>query len=434
MITVNSLSNLESLLNINYEIPNREEFDKYIFQHPLRFTEYLLEQIKKHPSIAKQYIPDPRELEPEGEFKPAFSGGAKTGIPGLERLYLDRVILMPSSQCFAYCRFCFRKNYSHDIRDGDYGNPQENFEKALNYIREDDRIKEVLITGGDPLMFPHKVIELIEKLRKIPHLNAIRIGTRIFTSDPERINEEWIKPFRNFNRFENSKIRKFENLEIPARISISPHINHPNELSVETQKALLLCTQNNIPLYNQTVLLKNINDNAEILIELNRKLRLLGVEPYRIYQADPLQGTNYLRTPLAKTILMKNQMRAQASGRVVPDFILDTQLGKVDVSDAIIVKRENRKLWIKTPYTVQIFRSIDPHWKIPQYCKEAADGSLIAEWEDAPSSNHQPDKKQKATKTIAYDQRSSAEDDASSEECNIFHVLSNEEVSSELPS
>lgn len=382
MITINSLTNLESLLSIKYDIPNREEFHNFIFQHPLRFTEYLLQQIKKYPSIAKQYIPDPRELEKAGEKKP-FTGVLSTGIPGLERMYLDRVILMPSSQCFAYCRFCFRKNYSHDIRDGDYGNPQDDFEKALNYIREDDRIKEVLITGGDPLMFPEKVLELINKLRKIPHLMAIRIGSRIFTSDPKLISEEWIKPFSELNKIGNSKIRKFENFEIPARISISPHINHPDELSPETQRALLLCTQNNIPLYNQTVLLKSINDDAETLIDLNRKLRQLGVEPYRIYQADPLEGTNYLRTPLKKTIHIKNQMRAQASGRVVPDFILETRIGKVDVNEGVIVKEQNEKLWIKTPYTPEIYRQVHPDWQLPDYCQLDKDGSIIAEWEDA---------------------------------------------------
>jgi KamA family protein len=379
LITVNSLSNLESLLNISYDIPNRDEFNEYIFQHPLRFTEYLLEQIKKYPSVAKQYIPDPRELEPAGENKP-FTGVLSTGIPGLERMYLDRVILMPSSQCFAYCRFCFRKNYSHDIRDGDYGNPQDNFEKALNYIREDDRIREVLITGGDPLMFPHKVLELIEKLRKIPHLTAIRIGSRIFTSDPERINMDWIKPFRELNTIPQTP-KALQTLKAP--ISISPHINHPDELSIETQKALLLCTQNNIPLYNQTVLLKDINDDAETLIDLNRKLRQLGVEPYRIYQADPLQGTNYLRTPLRKTIHIKNQMRAQASGRVVPDFILETRIGKVDVNEGVILREKNQMLWIKTPYTPEIYQQVHPEWKLPDYCELAEDGSIIAEWEDA---------------------------------------------------
>lgn len=373
---VNTLEKLEVLLDRDFDIPNRQEFSRFIFEHPLRFTPYLLEQIKRFPSIAKQYIPDPRELEPEGEKKPAFTGGTKTGIPGLERLYLDRVILMPSSQCFAYCRFCFRKNYSHDARDGDYGSPQDNFAKALDYIRSDERIKEVLITGGDPLMFRDKVLELCAQLRDIPHLTGIRIGTRIFTSDPELITEEWIKPFTELNTVTSSSI--------PAPISISPHINHPDELSAETEGALLRCTQNRIPLYNQTVLLIGINDDSETLITLCRRLRQLGVEPYRIYQADPLQGTNYLRTNLERASQIQAEMRAKASGRVVPNFIVDTRLGKVDLSNLTITKRDGHQLWIKTPYTADIFKSIDPDWTMPDDCEIHEDGSLVTTWENAP--------------------------------------------------
>ncbi len=297
---------------------------------------------------------------------------------------------MPTSQCFAYCRFCFRKNYSHDARDGDYGSPQDNFEQALNYIREDDRIKEVLITGGDPLLFPEITIELCKKLQKIPNLTSIRIGTRIFTSDPELIDNAWIKPFRELNEINlNPNIPPLPNGH-KAPITISPQINHPDELTPETTRSLLLCTQNNIPLYNQSVLLKNINNDANVLIDLYRKLRQLGVEPYRIYLADPLQGTEYLRCPLDEFIKIKKHMRAHASGRIVPSFIIDTQVGKGEYgSDLEVIKKEPARhgggstIWFKTPYKAEIYRSIKPSWKIPEFAKEADDGSLIVAYEDA---------------------------------------------------
>ncbi|MDF2379723.1 MAG: radical SAM protein [Candidatus Gracilibacteria bacterium] len=320
-----------------------------------------------------------------------------TQIPGLERLYMDRVILMPTSQCFAYCRFCFRKNYSHKATDGDYGTPQQHFAKAIKYIANDPRIKEVLITGGDPLMFPEKVLEIIDKLRTIPHLIGIRIGSRIFTSDPDLIDEKWIQPFKERNQLSNdqmiqfsescrsdSKIRKFENSSIPAPVSISPHINHTDEITVQAAKSLLLCTQNNIPLYNQTVLMKGINNNPEVLLDLFRKLRQLGVEPYRVYHADPLQGTEHFRTTLDEFMTIKRYLRAHGSGRIVPSFIVDTRVGKVELgADADILRRVNETVTIKTPYTLDQFRAVIPDWEIPEYCSLAEDGRLIVEYEDA---------------------------------------------------
>lgn len=388
---INSLEKLETLLEKKYRGIDREAFSKEIFQHPLRFTDYLLKQIKKYPAIAKQYLPDPRELDPVGVEKP-FTGLIQTGVPGLERMYLDRVILMPTSQCFAYCRFCFRKNYSHDARKGDYGTPQDTFEKAYEYIRRDPRIKEVLITGGDPLMFPTKVLEIVEALRQIKHLTGIRIGSRIFTSDPEQITEEWVKPWRKIND-QKMKCPMTKSLldighsvigHFPCPISLSPHINHPDELSPETIRALLLCTQNNIPLYNQTVLLKGINDDPEILIDLFRKLRQLGVEPYRMYLADPLKGSEHFRVSIERFMKIKRYLRAHASGRIVPSFVIDTRIGKIELgSDSEILKKRARTVWIKTPYTADIFRSMQRGWKVPDFCNVAKDGSLIVEYEDA---------------------------------------------------
>lgn len=384
---INSLDKLETLLGKKYKNIDREAFGKFLFQHPLRFTDYLLEQIKYSKAIAKQYIPDPRELEPVGLEKP-FTGVMKTDIPGLERMYLDRVILMPTSQCFAYCRFCFRKNYSHDVRKEDYASPQDTFEKAIAYIRKDKRIKEVLITGGDPLMFPEKVIELCEKLRTISHLTGIRIGTRIFTSDPELITEEWVRPFRRLNTVDIVGTRHGAFLQgalpLAAPISISPHINHPDELSPQTIKSLLLCTQNNIPLYSQTVMMKGINDDPETLIDLFRKLRQLGVEPYSIYQADPLQGTEYFRTTLEKFQAIRKYLRVNVSTRIIPKFIVDTRIGKVELgADSEIVKKKGTKVWIKTPFTPKIYQSVNKDWKLPNYCKLDKDGTIIVEYQDA---------------------------------------------------
>lgn len=390
-VNINSLEKLEVTLGVNYENIDRPAFSQFIFKHPLRFTPYLIEQIKKSPAIAKQYLPDPREMDPIG-LERTLPGLMPTKIPGLERLYMDRVILMPTSQCFAYCRFCFRKNYSHMAKDGDFGTPQQNFKQAINYIKNDPRIKEVLITGGDPLMFPEKILDIIDQLREIPHLTGIRIGSRIFSSDPELIDEQWMKPFQERNQFAVSSLQLKDDhhylpttiCQLPAPVSISPHINHPDELTPQTIRSLLLCTQNNIPLYNQTVLMKGINNDPELLLDLFRKLRQLGVEPYRVYHADPLQGTEHFRTTLDEFMTIKRYLRAHGSGRVVPSFIVDTRVGKVELgADADIIKRVNNTVTIKTPYSIDQFRAVIPDWKVPEYCSLAEDGKLIVEYEDA---------------------------------------------------
>lgn len=330
------------------------------------FTPYLQAQIEKYPSIARQYLPDERELDKTGIKKP-FVGLNNTGIPGLERMYLDRVAIMFTPKCFAYCRFCFRKNYS---AKNDYLQSDEGLKASIQYIKNDKRIKEVLITGGDPLLYPDKVLKLCKKLQKIPHLTAIRIGSRIFTSDPGQIDEAWVKKFSAFNK------DRF-------MLSISPHINHPDELSKETTKALLLCTRNNIPLYNQTVLLKDINNDPELLIKFFRQLRQLNVEPYRLYLADPLEGSGHFRISIEEFRDILKYMRAHASGRIVPGFFIDTKVGKIELgADSEIIHREGSIVWIKTPYKFDIFRSVDADFELPEYCELAEDGSIVVEYQD----------------------------------------------------
>lgn len=186
-----------------------------------------------------------------------------------------------------------------------------------------------------------------------------------------------------------------------APISISPHINHPDELSPQTIRVLLLCTQNNIPLYSQTVMMKGINDDPETLIDLFRKLRQLGVEPYSIYQADPLQGTEYFRTTLEKFQAIRKYLRANVSTRIIPKFIVDTRIGKVELgADSEIIQPKNRRaggaspakgsgvrrettVYIKTPFTPKIYQSVNKDWKLPSYCKLDKDGTIIVEYQDA---------------------------------------------------
>lgn len=337
---------------------------------PVRLTDYLLKLSKSSPAVAKQFLPSTRELEENGSIKP-FSGVMKTGIEGLERMYLDRCIIMPLNQCPAYCRFCFRKFYE---KKSSTAMSYENIDKALTYIKKDARLKGVLITGGDPLMDAKRLEYIIKNLRKIAHIGDIRIGTRSPMFDPERITDDLVKMLLKYHDFKQMK-----------PIEIAVHFNHPDEITPESINAITKLTNSPIKVYNQSVLLKGINDDPKILENLFRKLHFLGVEIYCLYHCDPVKGTAHFRTSIEKGIEIKKYLRGgNATGRINPAYIVDTQIGKVEIGvDSTIEKRKGDYVWIKTPYKLSTYKSVDPSFKLPEgQCKIDKQGYISIKYLD----------------------------------------------------
>lgn len=354
---IKSIKEFEKLTGQKIPKNNREKIKKIIDTMPVRLNDFLISLCKKSESIAKQFLPNINEISSSGNEKP-WVGIMETGINGLERMYSNRCIIMPFNQCPAYCRFCFRKFYEKKTAQ-----PMSyaDIDKALKYISKDKRLKEVLITGGDPLMDLKRLECIIKSLRKIRHISAIRIGTRSVMYSPKRINHSLIKILSKYHNPKNLK-----------PVEIATHFNHPDEITKESAEAIIMLKKATINIYNQTVLLKGINDDPKILTTLFENLRLLGVEIYYLFHCEPVKGISHFRTTIQKGIEIKKYFRSgNASGRINPSYIISTKIGKVEIGvDGEITEREGQYVWIKTPYKVETYKSVFKDFLLPKnLCK-----------------------------------------------------------------
>lgn len=367
---IKSIEELEKISGRKIPENQREKFQEILDKYPVRLTDLLIDLAKKSPGIARQFLPDIRELEQIGYEKP-WVGVMETGIPGLERMYVDRCIIMPFNQCPAYCRFCFRKFYEKRTKKP---MSYEDIDKALNYIKKDKRLKGVLITGGDPLLDLERLEYIMKNLRKIKHIQDIRIGSRSLMYDPKRITDDFVKMLLKYHDLENMK-----------PVEIATHFNHPDELTPESRKAILKLTKASIRVYDQTVLLKGVNDDPLILMDLFRKLRLLGVELYYLFHCMPVEGIQYLRTSIQKGLEIKKYFRGGfATGRINPTYVIATKIGKVEIGvDGFIEKRTGQYVWIKTPYKVETYKSIFRDFELPKnMCKVDSNGFISIKYLD----------------------------------------------------
>ena len=218
--------------------------------------------------------------------------------------YPDRVLLLATEQCAMYCRHCTRRRLVGENRKA---NSINNWDAAIDYIQANRKIRDVLISGGDPLMLEDNVLEeLIQKIRAISHVEFLRIGTRIPVTLPQRITEGLI-----------SMLKKY------SPIWISIHFNHPKEITKRCRIACDMLADNGFPLGSQTVLLKGINDRPFIMRKLMHELLKIRVRPYYIYQCDPVKGTQHFRTPVAVGINIIEKLRGHTSGYAVPIYVID---------------------------------------------------------------------------------------------------------------
>jgi len=367
---IKNIKELENLTGIKFPKNQCSDIQKIIERMPVRLTDFLIKLCKKSPAIARQFLPNIKELEGLGYEKP-WVGVMETGIPGLERMYIDRCIIIPFNQCPSYCRFCFRKFYEKRTeRPMDY----EDIDKALNYIRKDKRLKGVLITGGDPLMDLKRLEYIMKNLRRIDHIQDIRIGTRSLMYDPERITNDFVKMLLKYHDLENMK-----------PVEIATHFNHPDEITPESKKAITKLTKSSIRLYNQAILLRGINDDPLILMDLFRKLRLLGIELYYLFHCIPVEGIQYLRTTIQKGLDIKKYFRGGfATGRINPTYVIATRIGKVEVGvDGYIEKKEGKYVWIKTPYKASTYKSVVPDFEPPKdICRVDRQGYISIKYLD----------------------------------------------------
>lgn len=254
--------------------------------------------------IRRQVIPRIEEVHygPEEMEDPCGEDGNMVA-PGLVHRYPDRVLFLVTDRCAAYCRYCTRSR----VVSGAGGHLDANHEAAIAYIAAHPEVRDVLLSGGDPLLFTDEKLDaLLGRLRAIPHVEFLRIGTRIPIFLPQRVTDSLVRVLARHH---------------PVWMSI--HVNHPGELTAESRAALDRLANAGVPLGNQSVLLRGVNDSAEVMRELVHKLLLCRVRPYYLYQCDLIRGSAHLRTSVAEGVDIINELRGHTTGYAVPQYVVD---------------------------------------------------------------------------------------------------------------
>lgn len=313
---------------------------------PLGITPYyfgLIDPDDPECPVRKQVVPRIEELTPvPGDLRDPLGEAVHEVAPNLIVRYPDRALLFATDRCAVYCRFCTR---SRLVGAGGGARPLSRLEPALEYLRQHPEIRDVIVSGGDPLvMATDKLVRLIAAVRAIPSVETIRLATRVPVVLPQRITDELVQALRAHHP-----------------IWIMTHFNHPRELTAESSAACNRLADAGFPVMNHSVLLRGVNDSAEVLEQLFRGLVRLRVRPYYLLQADPVQGTGHLRTPLAAGVAIMERLQGRLSGIALPKLIVDTPggLGKVPVGPDYVVSKRRGVTRLRTHRGVEV-DYIDP--------------------------------------------------------------------------
>lgn len=325
----------------------REVIDAY----PLMVNPYYLGLIKEYDDpIWKQSIPSIDELQEIG-FDDPLSEEHDSPVDTIVHRYPDRALLYVFSTCSMICRFCTRKRKVGK----DYKNiSMAQILEGIDYIREHEEIRDVVISGGDPLMLDDEKLDaILTELRSIPHLEIIRIGSRMPVVLPHRITDKLC-----------SVLKKHHPLYL------NTHFNHPREVTPESRAACTKLANAGIPLGNQSVLLKGVNDSPQVMRELVQKLLQLRVKPYYIYQADLVKGTDHFRTSVEAGLEIIRSLRGHTSGMAVPHYVIDAPGGggKIALMPEATIEHTDEKITIRN-YEGEVFHyPSNPH---NQLCETA---------------------------------------------------------------
>jgi len=281
--------------------------------------------------VRQQVIPKGRELAAfTSMMEDSLAEDAHSPVPGLVHRYPDRVLMLVTTQCASYCRYCTR---SRIVGDPSATFSQRDFDAQVDYIERTPQIRDVLLSGGDPLTLNPRLLDrLLSRLRQIPHIEILRIGCRVPVFLPQRINEEFAEMVKKHH---------------PLWINI--HVNHPNEITPELARACDRMADAGVPLGNQSVLLAGINDSVHIQRQLVQELVQMRVRPYYLYQCDMVEGAGHFRTTVNKGIEIIEGLRGHTTGFAVPQYIIDAPGGggKVPVSPNYVLSQAPGRVVIR---------------------------------------------------------------------------------------
>ncbi len=292
--------------------------------------------------IRRQVVPRDEELlVSAGDMVDPCGEDHDMVVPGLVHRYPDRVLLLASDTCASYCRYCTRARL---VDQGKLCSLSRRLDRALAYLRAHREVRDVLVSGGDPLLLSDSQLDrLLAALRSISHVELLRLGTRVPGFVPQRITPELVSILRSH------------------RVWLSLHFSHPTELSDETAVACDLLADGGIPLGSQTVLLAGVNDDPQVLKRLFHGLVKLRVRPYYLYQADPVVGTGHLRTSIATGLQIMSELRGHTSGYAVPTYVVDAPGGggKIPLQPETVVGRDDG-VWRLRNWAGKVYSSVDP--------------------------------------------------------------------------
>lgn len=353
--SIKELDTFETLLNISVTESLRRQFQRIVEKFPLSITPYYLslidtENLENDP-VFKQSFPVVNEIiMQKADMLDPLHEDEDSPVEGLMHRYPDRVLLLVSNRCAMYCRHCTRKRR---VGDNDTIPGREQIGKGIEYIKQSPQIRDVLLSGGDPFLLSTEYLDwILTELRKIRHVEIIRIGTRTPAVLPYRITDELVAMLTKHHP-----------------LWINTHFNHPREITKSSKAALRKLADAGIPLGNQTVLLSGINDCPRIMRSLVQKLVANRVRPYYLYQCDLSEGLCHFRTPVGKGIEIMESLIGHTSGLCVPTYVIDAPGGggKIPVMPNYLISWSTNKVVLRN-YEGVITTYKEPDSYEPTFC------------------------------------------------------------------
>jgi len=369
--SIQDVETFEKLTAIEFTEKEHEDFKKTVKKFPMSITPYYASLIDKenyqNDPIFKQAFPNSCELKlSRYDMSDPLHEDKDSPVEGITHRYPDRVLFLVSNRCSMYCRHCTRKR---KVGDSDHIPSKEQILKGINYIKNNRQVRDVLLSGGDPLMLPDEYLDwILTELRKISHVEIIRIGSRMPVVLPYRITNALVKMLKKHHP-----------------IWLNTHFNHPRELTHSAREALRKLADAGIPLGNQSVLLAGVNDCPRIMKKLNQKLVQNRVRPYYLFQCDLSEGLSHFRTPIGKGIEIVESLVGHTTGLAVPTYVVDAPGGggKIPIMPNYLISYSTNKVVLRN-YEGIITTYHEPDSYEPIFCeRNCEECSLLLKLDEA---------------------------------------------------
>ena len=362
--SIKDVATFEKLTGIVFTEKEHAELEKTVKKFPMSITPYYASLIEKenyrNDPIFKQAFPDPAELKVSRyELSDPLHEDEDSPVEGITHRYPDRVLFLVSNRCSMYCRHCTRKR---KVGDPNHIPSKVQTLKCINYIRNNRQVRDVLLSGGDPFMLPDDYLDwILTELREIPHVEIIRIGSRMPVVLPYRITDNLVEMLKKHHP-----------------VWLNTHFNHPRELTHSAREALRKLADAGIPLGNQSVLLAGVNDCPRIMKKLNQKLVQSRVRPYYLFQCDLSEGLSHFRTPIGKGIEIVESLVGHTTGFAVPTYVVDAPGGggKIPIMPNYVISYPTNKVVLRN-YEGVITTYKEPDSYEPIFCDRKCEKCVL---------------------------------------------------------